>query len=824
MKIIELSIVGSKRLLTKGTREIHWTPKSDVQILLGSNGYGKSSVLDEFSPLPAIQGQYVKGGSKRVVIEHNHRTYTLVSDYGKSHSHSFVIDGGDNINTGGTITIQKKLVEEHFGYTQEIHDLLLGNVRLTELGPQKRKEWMVKLCDVDVSFAVKVFSGLQQQRRNVQGALVHAEKKYLSEIGKQLDDETLANVQMQIDKATSDIRMLLERKNHDVRFTDTDRQELRMIEDRLRDISTEVLDKPYVDLEDCKSLDELHRLQSDVKSELDTVLEKRASALREYESIEEMIRLVTENDEVSIDDLKRDQKNIELAISEISATDINDLADRDDLVSVHSDLLTIVDQLDELFVHFPKNPDFKYYSNETVTQKKKELSELQERIDRLLFQKNRAINRVDELEAHKPTECPNCEHVWIPGVSEGEIERHKKNIELAVEKLTSLEQEKEGLVDWLEGFNVWKDKYLEFRNYVSYYPRLKFYWNFVVDDLRLYNRPESLVGSARRYLERVKRALELSKLNERLSLINEALKRRAALEGRSSQVLQQRMELISKQIAGYTETIETIERRLDELSRKNREVSYFITKNQEIVRLLDQYTKLMVAYDKSQKNALIDKIVDEQQQILATQTRSFNDAKAVEQIVQHLEQSINELKASQDDYDALLKALSPTDGLIADTLMGFIHNFTEMMNSVVRAIWTTPMTIRPCSTSDGDLDYRFPLTYGDDGAHPVPDVNCGSKGEKELIDFAFRLISMIYLKFENYPLLLDEVGHSFTEVHRRRLFDYIKLLVDSSRTSQIIVVSHFTATHEALTRADINIIDPTGLLITPEANAYFKVI
>lgn len=62
MKITQLVLSGYKRLLLNNTHYLKLDFESIYQLVLGTNGSGKSSVLYELSPLPAQSSHYVKGG------------------------------------------------------------------------------------------------------------------------------------------------------------------------------------------------------------------------------------------------------------------------------------------------------------------------------------------------------------------------------------------------------------------------------------------------------------------------------------------------------------------------------------------------------------------------------------------------------------------------------------------------------------------------------------------------------------------------------------------------------------------------------------------
>ena len=113
MKIERLELVGYIRLMP-GVSRFVYTPSTTCQIILGTNGSGKSSILYELSPLPASKGEYIEGGFKRIEISHKGAHYVLESSFKHGNKHSFTRDGED-LNPGGTGAVQKELVKREVG-------------------------------------------------------------------------------------------------------------------------------------------------------------------------------------------------------------------------------------------------------------------------------------------------------------------------------------------------------------------------------------------------------------------------------------------------------------------------------------------------------------------------------------------------------------------------------------------------------------------------------------------------------------------------------------------------------------------------------------
>ena len=68
MKIVSLKLQNYNRIKLKHIQNFEYYPSEKIQIILGTNGSGKSSVLHELSPLPAESKNYGPDGNKTIVI------------------------------------------------------------------------------------------------------------------------------------------------------------------------------------------------------------------------------------------------------------------------------------------------------------------------------------------------------------------------------------------------------------------------------------------------------------------------------------------------------------------------------------------------------------------------------------------------------------------------------------------------------------------------------------------------------------------------------------------------------------------------------------
>lgn len=117
-------------------------------------------------------------------------------------------------------------------------------------------------------------------------------------------------------------------------------------------------------------------------------------------------------------------------------------------------------------------------------------------------------------------------------------------------------------------------------------------------------------------------------------------------------------------------------------------------------------------------------------------------------------------------------------GLISKYIQNFLDVFIEDVNLVIDEIYrTSPLEVLSCGVdSKAEVTCKFPLSVND-GYLVTPDINEASDGQKDIIDFAFRMVVGQYLGLNDYPLYLDELAPTLDEQHRENLTRYVNNLM-----------------------------------------------
>ena len=185
--------------------------------------------------------------------------------------------------------------------------------------------------------------------------------------------------------------------------------------------------------------------------------------------------------------------------------------------------------------------------------------------------------------------------------------------------------------------------------------------------------------------------------------------------------------------------------------------------------------------------------------------------------IKNLETVIVDLEKEVKAWKAVEATLSPSDGLIAQGLLGYIKIFIARLNGFIAQVWTYPLVVKASTVSeeeDGELSYRFPMAVGDSGIIRK-DVKNGSSGVKEIINLAFRIGAMRALGLSGYPLFLDEFGRTFDEKHRENALRLVDQLVEDFKEDQIFMVSHFYQQYSVMNDIVYCVIKEDNIIVPP---------
>lgn len=282
-----------------------------------------------------------------------------------------------------------------------------------------------------------------------------------------------------------------------------------------------------------------------------------------------------------------------------------------------------------------------------------------------------------------------------------------------------------------------------------------------------------------------------------------------------------RLEGLSKQVQDITVALDDQRRELDYLTKYRQHIKVYLEKAEQLENTLEGLAELRDALVEGYRNDSIETAIRSHQEHLAGLQKRRTEKQTLEEIILALEKDETTLGINHDVLKLIASELSPVDGLIAEQLTGFIESFLHHVNQVIDSIWTYDLQVLSCGLESGDLDYKFPLFVKHEGeSNQCPDIAKGSEAQVEVVNLAFRLVTMVYLGLEEYPVYLDEAGRSFDEQHRTNLLSFIKQLVDAGNYTQLFIISHYAAQFNVFTNAEILVLDNTNITVPKKHNQH----
>lgn len=817
MPITSIELNGYRRMRLKSIRRIHIQFTERLQLILGTNGSGKSALIAELSPLPADPTYYAKDGYKVITYTHLGKDYVLRSTMSPSPRHSFRCEGQE-LNHGGTQTQQKELVKQIFGITPDIHDLLTGLERFTSMAASDRRRWFTLLSDVSWDYALKKFKQLQERARDIKGATNLAKKRLAIEAGRIISEEEQLKLTTEIDRLHSELDVLQAERAPRVQQSHllADEQARMMLDleeliGKTRKLRILLMGRVhYTSMEELEAGFEANKAQTAATKAL---LDR---AVKEHDTLESQFEILKQTGEAGLAVLQErlNQKRQEIqTILDLRRLKLEGIEPETGLGAIAA----VRDALTEVFMQLPANADrrfsqIKFKEDETTLLSLKERKLRQEHaLAQLAAQKAHQ----DSHKKNAGIECPKCGHHWIQGYSE---EGYSKLLD-AKEKLEQeLDITLKGIQTAQEAMTAFEEYRFQYNGFVRCtraWPVLQPFWDHLLDNNLIVSAPRQAQALVETLEHDLQHGLHAKQVEQ------EARELMALIE-RAANLGDENLTNVTRKLVSSTESIEVLTATLTQLAQEHqgfvalrRNLVEYQSLGEKLVASATAVEMLTEQQIEALRREIIHETIRQIQVQLATLTKTLSEVEHQKRTVGSLTANIEEMEFQEEAARMLVTALSPTEGLIAQGLMGSIQAFTSEMNYLIRRVWTYPLEILPCGVSTelgAELDYKFPMLVQTED-HIVPDVKTGSGGQREIIDLAFRIIATKKLKLLDAPLILDEFGKDLDDVHQKSASFAIQTLVEQQLFQQVFMVSHYEASYGALTQAEICVLCADNILL-----------
>lgn len=824
MLINSLELVGYKRIALNGHTRFTIRPSERIQLILGTNGSGKSSLVKELTPLPAEPKEYTKEGSKTITITDRGNTYVLKSWFSEGNKHSFLKNGHEH-NDGHTITVQRKLVQQEFGITDDIHELLRNAIKFHSMGPTERRKWFTMLSDVDYTYAIGVFMRLKDQSSGMNQALKLAKNKLVAETAKLTTEEEEKKLAKEVEELYVQIEQLQKQRAPLPRPVSSFMTEQEELLDELFTISDTLLRNrsAYFGWRGYDSVDAISEDIDSTKREVAVTEALLNKSVEEHTKLKEKQDLLKKTGAQGVDALLR---RLHLAQENRNKTLSNRVLNLEGFypISASAALESIYGVLFAVFSEIPANDDRRFTQAKNNETRQKVLDKKD-----LILQKEKEIahfsGKKTHMESHKQAgnmECPKCHHLWVVGYDPEVIKKYEETIETRSEEINKLKAEIKLLEEEMETFQNYLNLYMDFNRCVKNWPALQPFWDFLLDNETVIKSPRVALMQ----LDLLKKDLvyEVAALRheEEITEIKDLIKQAEQLGDANLNDVTEKLLEVTKSVDDLTMKLNRLNKHLMatiSYRRQMESVQATGKKIEEMIGKAETATKDLV---EMLRREAIQNCINALQLSLARKSEALQEMKLQKTIIADLEKTIRQYALRDEALKLMVKEMSPTDGLIAEGLLGFIRTFVRLMNNVIKKIWAYPLEVQDCGVATdrgAELDYKFPLMV-QSRSNIVDDVRNGSSGMQEVVDLAFKVVAMKYLGLAEAPLLLDEFGASFDLEHRTAASTCIKNLMDTQGFSQLYMISHYESGYGSFTNAQTCVLDARNITVPDVYNQH----
>jgi DNA repair exonuclease SbcCD ATPase subunit len=776
---------------------------SDIVILIGKNGAGKSSLLEQLTSWPPSQQDFLKTGEKHTEHTHNGKQYVLKAVFSPSAKYYFEVDG-KVLNNWGTMAIQKELVTAHFGINANTHSLSIGNERFHQMKPMRRKEWLVALCETNYDYAISVYNRVRERLRDVQGALKTAKKKITVETEKQLKSDEEQALIRDVEELHTCVNVLIEARkplDRSVSDIEEDKQaiELKIKQTHSKYKSVLASIGEWVLLNEEQYARIVQKLSSRIS--VQQALMSRAS--QEYDNNKKRIDLLKIAEAQTAETLRQEILNIRFEAATVSNKLIVSL-DGENAEHAQEVFLSAKNTLADIYSEIPTNTDSKY-SSKKLNDIRNEIARLSTLIENANRKQAHLEERIKHLEAHrhkKDIKCVNCAFEFSLQFDENALNNHTRDLAVTKAEIEKLKAQREQSQEYEASCSEYARLYRQYIQLINSAPKLTPYWDYLQGLGLFATDPKSGINA----INAIERDLSLQCQLQKLQQVEKEKSKLLQTVISAEQVtgdlktLTKANEALEQEIQASIEMITMLQIRKQHYAELQVQKRFLDNTQQRLEQLSQTKMDLLATHIEAIRRTIYNDVVRTVQSTLATKEHLLSQSRSQKAVIQMLSDQITELEKEEQAFSALSKVLSPNEGLIAEGLFGFIKTFTKKMNVIIRKTWTYEMAIQPCMLAgeEIDLDYLFPVVIKGDTKKPRPDVSKTSEGQKEIIDMAFLVTAMSYLGASKNALILDEIGSAFDEEHKDALTVLLKLLIEQKSFDQIFMVSHDKHQYNAL--------------------------
>lgn len=856
MKITYACLHNYKRLQGSRIREFEGEFKNPVQIIVGSNSSGKTSLMRELSPLPSIRTDYEKDGYKELHIAHEGHSYILKSDFSNRTSpHSFTVDDVE-LNVGHTSQMQEELAVKHFGFTTAVRNLVYGKTRLCSMTPVNRKNMFLELNPMDLSLVVSAFKTsyaifkdskanvalLNQRKASLEASMISASVlaehiKTKTELEKKLLE--LEKLQYGVDNQLASIKSAYaEDLSYYNQCTSQGKGVLdeNAIVAECRAMTRRTMG--YKDIDRTTYIeDKLH-----LKSECDNLTSSKSNLEQEIvalnQEIDEFHRHLQQLHTVTPDKLEREIAGLDEQIAKYTNLPSSPIPQD---VLTHAD--NILAKLDEQLTYWG-NLNVVMEDPDTVRTRIREL-------DSVILNLNSVTSRCADIAAHiqdlerdittattqasVPSSCTNTSCGLRKLHTQRTAHMQVKVQELLTTKIAldaeiaTLTQQRDELISKYathKQYDTPTKLGVIHRTITSIYPieEDELITKLNINISNLYKSVVDRVNASRSYYACQEYVVLRAK---KVAELEATLKSSAAV---SAEFLTTQLEHKRQQVTAKRDMYTGVLSQLATTTDMYQLYARYQSDRERITQLVDSYSRAeraLTAVAAVKYWSDIRTNLEQQRTEIHTRLGELSTLVRDQEVIRKTYESetialLDEVTARMDIHEAIASALSPNSGITHKSMVRYLNAMIGHVNYFISQLWSFRLQLATLSEGDS-LTYQFPIEIADERAS---DINHLSDGQTEVVDFTWSLAILLQLRMlDRIPLYADELGRACDLTHRNKILMFLNSLVDNNLVEQIFLINHYAAMQEGFTNSDIICLNPDNLgELPPNVNEHIHLV
>lgn len=839
MRITRIELFRYKPFLHNEIELFEMDMPSSIQNIIGTNGSGKTSLLRELNPNPAVRTRYGECGYKKIVIVSGNTTYVLTSDFTNlSSPHSFVKDD-EELNSSGTTAVQEELVANHLGYTQMVHSICYGAFPLSKMQVGMRKSFLLTAHPCQMKIILDKHKKVNAALRACRDNLSMLQERRASLSSQLIEESVKASLLEDKTKYETELGLVIEATHRLNNQRSNIQKELdsRSIPGDMKSRSDIIALKPKytvyyyipkeVPVELCRNntINEITMLSTTIEN-----LSRRVRELTlEIDKYEQHIRA---------NDAKGALELIESSISTL-AMDIYDLEQKvidnpfdsyvidkipeqisylTDLVSFfigYNGYIPATKEVHQLRIKLEKN-------NGDAYRIKRDEADMQQQVAR--YERELLSTQIDNI----PTSCAGCvlfenyrNTLTLAQLNYNGVEKQLRKIQLRRKRIDLV------LEGRFEKLKLWEQAVPQMQR-ISEFLNENRYLLIALKDVDLLQtlrrNPSALAVKIQTHYNLSRDTHDLRKKRETLDkLILEQEKLKTPSEFGQMFLEQMVAEKHTELNILRDEYVERENDRVVKLEFLNLLNSYeedlsSIKRDYEASKALETYSTLV--HERAMCDLYITHLTSMKQQIFDRLTEIERILREQDSIMARYRDevmvNIERISFQEAEFAEIERALSPTTGIAHRYMVQFINDLFLNANLFMSEIFSYPLEFLYLE-DNATLDYKFKMKVGD---VTIPDVSEGSDAQMEVANFAFNLALVIQREQSQFGLMLDEAGKSFDSHHKQKLVEFLKVMIDDGLVSQLFLINHHATISAGLLNSNTVVLNPENIVVPEIYNEY----